>query len=100
MWLDDNVIRAAWSPDGEKVTTAVYNPQTEQVDLVFVTGPDQVEVISDCASNLFSWSPDGQRTGICQCRIMGRCKTILRWNLPGFVSKRHISTRAGSAESL
>jgi len=61
MWLDDNVIRAAWSPDGEKVTAAVYNPQTEQVELVFVTGPDQVEVISDCASNLFSWSPDGSQ---------------------------------------
>ena len=61
MWLEDNVIRAAWSPDGERVTAAVYNPETEQIDLVFVSGPGQVELIADCASNLFSWSPDGTR---------------------------------------
>ena len=59
MWLEDNVIRAAWSPDGESVTAAVYNPGTEQIDLVFVSGPDQVELIAECASNLFSWSPEG-----------------------------------------
>ena len=59
MWLEDNVIRSTWSPDGERVTAAVYNPETEQIDLVFVSGPDQVELISECASNLFSWSPDG-----------------------------------------
>jgi hypothetical protein len=59
MWLEDNVIRAAWSPDGERVAAAVYNPETEQIDLVFISGPDQVELIAECASNLFSWSPDG-----------------------------------------
>lgn len=59
MWLEDNVIRAAWSPDGERVTAAVYNPDTEQIDLVFVSGPGQVELIAECASNLFSWSPEG-----------------------------------------
>jgi hypothetical protein len=59
MWLEDNVIRSAWSPDGERVTAAVYNPETEQIDLVFVSGPDQVELIAECASNLFSWSPEG-----------------------------------------
>jgi hypothetical protein len=59
MWLEDNVIRVAWSPDGERVTAAVYNPETEQIDLVFVSGPDQVELIAECASNLFSWSPEG-----------------------------------------
>jgi hypothetical protein len=61
LWLDDNVIRAAWTPDGEKVTAAVYNPDTEQIDLVFVTGPNQVEMIAECASQLFSWSPDGSQ---------------------------------------
>ncbi len=58
-WLEDNVIRASWSPDGQRVTAAVYNPQKEQIDLVFVSGPDQVEIIAECASNLYSWSPDG-----------------------------------------
>ena len=60
-WLKDNVIRAAWSPDGERVTAAIYNPQKEQIDLVFVSGPDRVEMIAECASNLFSWSPDGSQ---------------------------------------
>lgn len=61
IWLEDNVVRAAWSPDGEKVTAAVYNPETAQIDLVFVSGPGQVDMIAECASNLFSWSPDGTR---------------------------------------
>ena len=59
MWLEDNVVRAAWSPDGEQVTAAIYNPETAQIDLVFVTGPGQVDLIAECASQLFSWSPDG-----------------------------------------
>ena len=61
MWLADNVIRAAWSPDGGQVTAAVYNPGTEQIDLVSVSGPDQVELIAECASHLFSWSPEGDQ---------------------------------------
>jgi hypothetical protein len=61
MWLEDNVVRAAWSPDGEQVTAAIYNPDTAQIDLVFVSGPGQVELIAECASHLFSWSPDGTR---------------------------------------
>jgi hypothetical protein len=60
-WLDDNVVRASWSPDGEHVTAAVYNPEKEQIDLFFVSGPDQVELIAECASNLYSWSPDGRK---------------------------------------
>jgi hypothetical protein len=58
-WLDDNITRADWAPDGEHVTAAVYNPKTEQIDLVLVSGPDQVELIAECASKLFSWSPTG-----------------------------------------
>jgi hypothetical protein len=61
MWLEDNVVRAAWSPGDERVTAAVYNPETEEIDLVFVSGPNQVETIAECASNLFSWSPDGSQ---------------------------------------
>jgi hypothetical protein len=58
-WMDDNVTRAAWAPDGEHLTAAVYNPESEQIDLVLVSGPDQVELIAECASIDFSWSPDG-----------------------------------------
>jgi hypothetical protein len=58
-WLDDNVTRAGWAPDGEHVTVAVYNPVTEQIDLVLLSGPDQIELIAECASMLFSWSPNG-----------------------------------------
>lgn len=58
-WLNDNVTRAAWAPDGEHVTAAVYNPITEQINLILVSGPDQVELIAECASMVFSWSPDG-----------------------------------------
>lgn len=61
MWLEDNVVRVAWSPDGERVTAAVYNPETKQIELVFLSGLGQVEVIAECASNLFSWSPDGSQ---------------------------------------
>ena len=58
-WLDDNVLRAAWAPDGEHITAAVYNPDTEQTDLVLLSGPDQLELLAECASTVFSWSPDG-----------------------------------------
>ena len=58
-WLDDNVTRAGWAPGGEQVTAAIYNPDTDRIDLVLVSGPDQVDVIAECASLLFSWSPDG-----------------------------------------
>ncbi|MGB5844059.1 MAG: hypothetical protein WBG94_06425 [Anaerolineales bacterium] len=58
-WLDDNVTRAVWAPDGEHLTAAVYNPESEQIDLVLVSGPNQVELIAECASIDFSWSPDG-----------------------------------------
>lgn len=61
MWLEDNVLRASWSPDGERVTAAVYNPQTEKIELIFVSAPGQVDVLSECASNLYSWSPEGDR---------------------------------------
>jgi hypothetical protein len=60
-WLDDNVTRAAWAPDGEHMTAAVYNPIADRVELVLVSGPNQVELIAECASMLFSWSPNGDR---------------------------------------
>jgi hypothetical protein len=57
--LDDNVARASWSPGGERITAAIYNPESGQIDLVFVSGPDQIELIAECASTLYSWSPHG-----------------------------------------
>jgi hypothetical protein len=68
-WLDDNVTRAAWAPDGEHVTASVYNPVTERVELVLVSGPDQVDLISECASMLFSWSPAGDRLAFINARL-------------------------------
>ena len=58
-YLRSPTTRAVWAPDGEQVTAAVYNPNTEQIDLVLVSGPDQVELIAACASTVFSWSPAG-----------------------------------------
>lgn len=60
-WLADNVIRAAWTADGERITAARYNPASQQIELVLVNGPNEVNVISECASNLFAWDPDGIR---------------------------------------
>ncbi|MCK4898207.1 MAG: hypothetical protein KAS38_05495, partial [Anaerolineales bacterium] len=58
-WLDDNVTRATWAPDGEHLTAAVYNPESEQIDFLLVSGSDQVKLTAECASMDFSWSPDG-----------------------------------------
>ena len=68
-WLDDNVARAAWAPDGEHVTAAVYNPETEQIDLVLVSGPDSMKTIAECASMTFSWSPSGDTLAYVNARV-------------------------------
>jgi|GEM_PF-2064944 len=60
-WLDDNVMRAAWAPDGNHLTAAVYNPESEQINLVLLSGPDDLEIISECASTQFSWAPTGDK---------------------------------------
>lgn len=60
-WLDDNVLRAAWAPDGKHLTAAVYNPDTRQTDLILLSGPGQIEPLAACASPVFSWSPEGDR---------------------------------------
>ena len=67
-WLDDNVTRAGWAPDGERLTAAIYNPNTERIDLVLVSGPDEMELIAECASMLFSWSPDGEQLAFVNAR--------------------------------
>jgi hypothetical protein len=68
-WLDDNVTRATWAPDGKHITAAVYNPDTEQTDLVLVSGPDQVELLAQCASTVFSWSPEGNELAYINARM-------------------------------
>lgn len=68
-WLDDNVTRAAWAPDGEHITAAVFNPDTEQTDLVLLSSPDQVELLAECASTVFSWSPDGNILAYINARL-------------------------------
>jgi hypothetical protein len=60
-WLSDYVNHALWSPDGERITASIFNPESNQLDLVLVSGPDQVETVAQCASGLFSWSPNGDR---------------------------------------
>jgi len=61
LWLSDNVNRAVWAPDGERITASIFNPESNQLDLVLVSGPDQVDTVAQCASGLFSWSPNGDQ---------------------------------------
>ena len=58
-WLSDYVNRAVWAPDGERITASIFNPVSNQLDLVLVSGPDQYELVATCASDYFAWSPNG-----------------------------------------
>ena len=58
-WLSDYVNHAVWAPDGERITASIFNPESNQLDLVLVSGPDQYELVATCASSYFSWSPNG-----------------------------------------
>jgi len=58
-WLSDYVNQATWAPDGEQITASLFNPESGQLDLVLVRGPDQFELVATCASGYFSWSPNG-----------------------------------------
>jgi hypothetical protein len=68
-WLEDNVSQAAWAPDGEHLTAAVYNPETDQIDLVLLSGPDKIRKIAECASMTFSWSPTGDKLAFVNARV-------------------------------
>jgi len=59
LWLGDYVNRAVWAPDGEQITASIFNPVSNQLDLVLVSGPDQYELVATCASDYFSLSPNG-----------------------------------------
>jgi hypothetical protein len=59
LWLSDYVNLALWAPDGERITASIFNPESGQLDLVLVSGPDQFELVATCASGYFSWSPNG-----------------------------------------
>ena len=58
-WLNDYVNHAGWAPDGERITSSIFNPESNQLDLVLVSGPNQFERVATCASGYFSWSPKG-----------------------------------------
>jgi hypothetical protein len=58
-WLNDYVNHAGWAPDGERITASIFNPESNQLDLVLVSGPNQFERVATCASGYFSWSPKG-----------------------------------------
>jgi hypothetical protein len=61
LWLEDNVIRALWSPTSDPKTglqpIAVALPPHR---LALVTGPAQMTTLSENFSSFFSWSPDGR----------------------------------------
>jgi hypothetical protein len=65
-WLEDNLAWASWRPPvegetgGDRLTAALYDPERGQLVLAFVDGPDEIEIIADCASTHYSWSPDNQ----------------------------------------
>lgn len=59
LWLSDYVNHAVWAPDGERITVSIFNPESNQLDLVLVSGPDQYELVATCVSSYFSWSPSG-----------------------------------------
>jgi len=58
-WLDNNVAFAVWAPDGEHITAAVFDPGTGQLNLAFVNNLGEIEIIAECASINYSWSPKG-----------------------------------------
>jgi len=58
-WLNDYVNHAGWAPDGERITASIFNPESNQLDLVLVSGPNRFERVATCASGYFSWSPKG-----------------------------------------
>jgi hypothetical protein len=65
-WLEDNLAWASWRPPeeggtgGDRLTAALYDPERGHLVLAFVDGPEEIEIISDCASTHYSWSPDNQ----------------------------------------
>lgn len=61
MWLSSDVRRAVWAPDGQALTISLFNHDTQQLDLALLSGPNQMEILAECASMIYSWSPDGNR---------------------------------------
>jgi hypothetical protein len=57
-WLSDYVNHAVWAPGGERITASIFNPESNQLDLVLVSGLDQYELVATCVSSYFSWSPN------------------------------------------
>ena len=65
-WLSDYVAGVAWSPRSNgtynsKAAVAFLDSDTDRVDLIVVSEPSQVRLVTEYASRFFSWSPDGER---------------------------------------
>jgi hypothetical protein len=66
-WLEDDVSRAYWSPylpessDPQQLVAAVFDVNVGAFDLVIVAGPGQTRKLASCASEEFSFSPDGSQ---------------------------------------
>lgn len=65
-WLEDNLSWASWRPPVEgitvsdRLTAAIYDPEVGHIILAFLDGPDEIEIIAECASTSYSWSPDNK----------------------------------------
>lgn len=60
-WLDANVAYARWSPDGVHLAAAIWNLDAGRYDMALVTGPNQVQIVGECGSVQFDWSPYGDQ---------------------------------------
>ncbi len=66
-WLEDDVSQAFWSPylpgssSPQKLVAAVFDSTSGTYDLHLVTGPSQTQVLAQCASEEFGFSPDGKQ---------------------------------------
>jgi hypothetical protein len=45
---------------GDRLTTALYDQERGHLVLAFVDGPDEIEIIAECASTHYSWSPNNK----------------------------------------
>lgn len=66
-WLEDDVSQAFWSPylpdstSPQKLVAAVFDSTSGTYDLHLVEGPSQTQMLAQCASEEFGFSPDGNQ---------------------------------------
>ena len=59
LWLDDNIGRAAWSPEGDILAVALHNGTA--FDLALMSDPEEWVVLNKDIDPFYSWSPDGKQ---------------------------------------